>query len=255
MDLALSVKDLIVNHGKVPALWNLNFSVPAGKRVAIVGPNGAGKSSLLQALLGFIPSVGEIAILGAPLKEVYGRLAYVPQREAVDWDFPITVLELVLMGGFARKGIFHWPSSGEKARARAMLARVDMEGFADRQISQLSGGQQQRVFLARMLMQEAEIYFLDEPFAGIDALSGGVIFEILDSLKREGKSLFVIHHDLAEVRRHFDWVILLNMSLVGCGPVEEVFTPEKIERAFGKRLDILQEVAARAKQVSSGWEA
>ncbi|NGX61096.1 MAG: High-affinity zinc uptake system ATP-binding protein ZnuC [Chlamydiae bacterium] len=231
---AFSVHQLCVNYEKTPVLWDISFSIPEGKLVALIGPNGAGKSTLFKAALGFLkPLSGKISFFGEPLAKMRKKIAYVPQRESVDWNFPITVFDLVLMGSFAKKGLFRRPGEAEKAKAQEKLALVGLESYGDRQISQLSGGQQQRAFLARALMQEAELYFMDEPFTGIDIPSTEKIVEILKSLRDQGKSLFLVHHDLNSVQAVFDWVVLLNLRLVDCGEVGKIFTPEKVRQTYG----------------------
>lgn len=232
---ALKISQLTVNYEKTPVLWDISLEVPEGRLVAIVGPNGAGKSTLIKTALGLItPISGKIAFFGFSLKEVRQKVAYVPQRESVDWEFPITVLELVAMGLYGKLGVFRWLSKRDKNLALSYLEKVGMEGYANRQINQLSGGQQQRVFIARALLQQADLYFMDEPFSGIDVASTQVILNLLKGLKEEGKTVFVVHHDLESVASTFDWVILLNTRLVACGEVNEVFTPEIVHHTYGK---------------------
>lgn len=250
---AVEVQQLSVNYENMPVLWDLSFQVPLGKIVGIVGPNGAGKTTLIKAILGLTPSIsGNIEFLGEPLEKVKQRVAYVPQRESVDWDFPITVLDLVLMGRYGRLGLFRWPRQADIAAAQHYLERVGMEKFADRQIGQLSGGQQQRVFLARALMQEADVYFLDEPFAGIDHATEKVIIELLHEMKKERKTIFVVHHDLSNVEQYFDWMLLLNLRLVACGDVNEVFTAENIKATYGKGFALLDEALKLSQQRTAG---
>lgn len=250
---AIEVSHLTVNYQTAPVLWDIHFQIPSGGHmVAVVGPNGAGKSTLLKVLLGLVsPTSGVVRILGRPFEEVRRRVAYIPQRGDVDWDFPITVLEVVLMGCYGRLPFFRWPSRRDRDRAMAMLQKVGMLSYANRQISQLSGGQQQRVFLARALMQDAEIYFMDEPFAGIDAVSEQEIFILLQHLQKEKKTLVVVHHDLATVERYFDWVVVLNTCLIASGPTAEAFQPETILRAYGANYALLNE-AARLKKYQAG---
>lgn len=240
--IAFQVHQLTVNYDKTPVLWDISCEVPQGRLVGIVGPNGAGKSTLIKAALGLIkPISGKIEFFGLPLKEVNKRIAYVPQRESVDWDFPITARELVLMGRYGRLGLFRWPRKADWIAADRYLEMVGMMPYANRQISQLSGGQQQRVFIARALLQEADIYFMDEPFAGIDLATEKVIMNILGKLKSEGKTVFVVHHDLNTTQSYFDWAILLNMKLVACGPVKEVFTTDNLLATYGKSFSLLDE--------------
>ncbi len=250
---ALHVQHVTVNYDKRPALWDISAAVPNGLLIGILGPNGAGKSTFIKAALGLIPTLsGQIDFFGQPLKKVKQRIAYVPQRESVDWDFPITVLDLVIMGRYGKLGLFRWPGKKERELAFTYLQMVGMEGFADRQISQLSGGQQQRVFLARALIQEPDIFFMDEPFTGVDAATEAVLVQILKDLKEKGKTAFIVHHDLNNVAQYFDWAMLLNMRLVACGPVEEVFTAENIQRAYGNSSTLLTEALTLSQLKTSG---
>lgn len=253
MKSAVKVEKLTVHYEKTPVLWEINFDIPQGILVGVIGPNGAGKSTLLKALLGLIkPIHGEITFFGRPYKEKQKQIAYVPQRTSVDWNFPINVLDVVLMGRYGRLGILKWAKKSDREAAQKALERVGMLGFAHRQISELSGGQQQRVFLARALLQEAEIYFMDEPFAGIDMATEKALVELLSSLKSEGKTLFIVHHDLTTVKSYFDWVILLNSCLIGCGAVEKVFTEENLKRTYGTSAYLLAETKKLAQTKSSG---
>jgi len=253
IDSVIEVSHLTVNYQKAPVLWDINFHIPSGGHmVAVVGPNGAGKSTLLKVLLGLVcPTSGLVRILGASLEEVRRSIAYIPQRGDVDWDFPITALDVVLMGCYGRLPWLRWPSKRDRERAMVMLQKVGMLPYARRQISQLSGGQQQRIFLARALMQDAEIYFMDEPFAGIDAVTEQEIFLLLKELQKEKKTLVVVHHDLATVERYFDWAIVLNTCLIASGPTSEVFQAETISRAYGANYALLNE-AVRLKLYQSG---
>ncbi|MCE5318703.1 MAG: metal ABC transporter ATP-binding protein, partial [Parachlamydia sp.] len=210
--------------------------------VGIVGPNGAGKSTFIKTALGLVqPLAGRIEFFGLPLKKVRKRVAYVPQRETVDWNFPITVRDLVLMGRYGQLGLFRWPRQADKMSAERYLDMVGMAQYANRQISQLSGGQQQRVFIARALLQDADLFFLDEPFSGIDMATEKVVMELLHQLKQKGKTVFVVHHDLNTVERYFDWMILLNMRLVAAGPTSEVFHAESLYATFGKSCALFDE--------------
>jgi manganese/zinc/iron transport system ATP- binding protein len=214
--------------------------------VGIVGPNGAGKSTLIKAILGLVPlASGTISIFGQPFEQQRKLVGYVPQRESVDWDFPVSALDAVLMGTYGRLGWFRRPGAAEREWARACLEKVGLADLAGRQIGQLSGGQQQRVFLARALAQRAEIYFMDEPMAGVDAATERVIFQLLRELREQGKTVFVVHHDLRTVPEYFDHVVLLNLRLVASGPTEAVFTHDKLQAAYGGRLAIL-DVAGEA---------
>lgn len=253
MNSVLDVEHLTVNYGRTPVLWDLNFSIFAGNLVGIIGPNGAGKSTLLKTILGMVkPLSGKVAFFGEPINRVRKRIAYVPQRSSVDWDFPITVLDVVLMGRYGKVGFFRFPTKADREAALHALRLVGMESFADRQISQLSGGQQQRVFIARALMQEADIYLMDEPFSGVDMATEQAIIALLDILKSQGKTLFVVHHDLNTVERYFDWIIMLNTSLIACGPVEEVFHVQNIEKTYGRSGILLDEAAKLSQNRTSG---
>ncbi len=222
--------------------------------VGIIGPNGAGKSTLLKSALGLVsPLSGRIEFFSSPLEKVRQRIAYVPQRESVDWDFPITALEVVLMGRYGRLG---WLGRLKKADREAALRALDLVGlapFADRQISQLSGGQQQKLFLARALVQNPEIYLLDEPFAGVDLATEKEIVELLKKQKEEGKTIFVVHHDLPTVEEYFDWVIMLNTRLIACGPTQEVYTKDNLAKTFGRPPSLFDEAASLSAKKTGGY--
>lgn len=240
----LEIHDLTVAYHKKPVLWGVDLVVPRGQLVGIVGPNGAGKSTLIKACMGLLPvSSGWVKIFGQPLADAVTRVGYVPQRESVDWDFPVNVMDVVLMGRYGRLGLLRRPGAADRDMARACLDKVGMLPFATRQISNLSGGQQQRVFLARALAQEADLYFMDEPFAGVDAATEAAIITVLRELRDQGRTLLVVHHDLPTARSYFDTVLLLNMNVVAFGPAAEVLTPELLHRTYGGRLTILSEVA------------
>ena len=242
--IALEIHDLTVAYHRKPVLWDIDVAVPEGRLVGIIGPNGAGKSTLIKAALGLVPlASGQVWFYGKPLRENRHLLGYVPQRETIDWDFPVTVMDVVLMGTYGKLGWVRRPGKREKATALECLRAVGMEEFASRQIRQLSGGQQQRVFLARALAQEAKIYFLDEPFVGVDAATEQTIIRLLQQLRQEGKTVFVVHHDLQTVSEYFDWVLLLNMRLIAAGETSVVFTRENLQKAYGGRLTLLAEVA------------
>jgi manganese/zinc/iron transport system ATP- binding protein len=239
----LEFHDVTVAYGRRPVLWNVDLTVPGACLFGIIGPNGAGKSTLLKAALGLVPLAGgEVRILGAPLEQVRSRVGYVPQRESVDWDFPVTVTDVVLMGTYARLGWLRRPGPRERSLAAECLDRVGLSDVADRQIGRLSGGQQQRVFLARALAQQADVYFLDEPMAGVDARSQERIFRVLSDLRAEGRLVVIVHHDLRSVAEWFDAVALIDMRLVATGPVAEVLTPENLRRTYAGRLDVLDEI-------------
>lgn len=239
----VEVHDLTVSYQKKPVLWDVDFNLPEGKLIAIVGPNGAGKSTLLKAMMGLIePASGHVLIYGKPIDQQRTRIAYVPQRETVDWEFPINVKELVLMGRYSHLKLFQRPKQEDHEKALNALEKVGMSAYMNRQISQLSGGQQQRVFLARALAQDADIYFMDEPFAGVDASTESAILELLRDLRLRGKTVVVVHHDLQTVSDYFDWVMLINLRLVGFGPMETIFTKENLQKTYGGRLNILSQV-------------
>jgi manganese/zinc/iron transport system ATP- binding protein len=233
---AIAVADMTVAYGEKPVLWDVDLEVPTGTLMAIVGPNGAGKTTLIRAILGLVkPAAGSALVLGKPYGEQRRLVGYVPQRGSVDWDFPTDVLDVVLMGRYGRLGWVRRPGKEDRAAAVAALVQVGMEGFAHRQISQLSGGQQQRVFLARALVQEAEVYFMDEPFQGVDATTERAIVEILQALRAGGKTIVAVHHDLQTVPEYFDAVTLLNVRRIASGPVSDVFTEENLRRTYGGR--------------------
>jgi manganese/zinc/iron transport system ATP- binding protein len=247
--IPLEIHDLTVAYQRKPVLWGIDLEVPRGKLVGIVGPNGAGKSTLIKAALGLVPvSSGWVKIFGQPAKKNLKAVGYVPQRESVDWDFPVTVMDVVLMGRYGHIGLVKRPSARDREIARECLEKVKMLPFANRQIANLSGGQQQRVFLARALAQESDLYFMDEPFAGVDAATEAAIIALLHELKDRGKTLMVVHHDLPTARNYFDMLLLLNMRVVAFGPTEEVFTYELLQETYGGRLTILSEVAEAVRQ-------
>ncbi len=234
---AVQVNDLTVAYRESPVLWDVDLDVPPGVLMAIVGPNGAGKTTLIKTILGLIrPVAGQVRILGQPYGRQRRQVGYVPQRGSVDWDFPTTVLDVVLMGTYGQLGWFRRPGQREVTAARESLEKVGMIDFADRQISQLSGGQQQRVFLARALVQDAQVYFMDEPFQGVDATTERAIVTLLQELRNQLRTVLVVHHDLSTVRDYFDWVTILNVRKIASGPVSEVFTDENLHRAYGQRI-------------------
>lgn len=236
--------DVTVAYAKKPVLWNIDMHLPKGALIGIVGPNGAGKSTLLKATMGLLPlASGFIHLDGKPFTQQRQKVGYVPQRESVDWDFPVTVEEVVMMGTYGQLGLLRRSGKREKALVQQALEQVDMWGYRKRQIAQLSGGQQQRVFLARALAQEAEVYVMDEPFAGVDAATESAILLILQSLTQQGKTVMVVHHDLQSAASYFDWMVLLNMRLVASGPIDEVFTTEKLQETYGGKLTVLAEVS------------
>ncbi len=236
----IDVTDLTVAYREQPVLWDIDFTVPPGVLLAIVGPNGAGKTTLIKAILGLIPpAAGRVLVAGKPYHEQRRLVGYVPQRGSVDWDFPTNVLDVVMMGRYGTLGWIRRPGRRERSLARKALEQVGMTDFANRQISQLSGGQQQRVFLARALVQDAEIYFMDEPFQGVDATTERTIVALLRELRARGKTVVVVHHDLSTVTDYFDWVTLLNVRRVAHGPVSEVFTEHNLGLAYGGHVNFV----------------
>ncbi len=241
---AIEVTDLTVAYGERPALWDVDLAVPHGVLMAIVGPNGAGKTTLLKSILGLLrPAAGEVRIAGRPYREQRRRVGYVPQRGSVDWDFPTTVLDVVMMGRYGELGWLRRPGRRERELAVEALGRVGMRDYANRQISQLSGGQQQRVFLARALVQEAPIYFMDEPFQGVDATTERAIVALLQELRAAGRTVVAVHHDLQTVPEYFDQVLLLNVRRIAAGPVAEVFTDDNLRETYGGRVGFLARTA------------
>lgn len=237
----LAIRGLTVSYGEKPAIFSVDMTVEPGSMTAIIGPNGAGKSTLLKAALGIIqPLSGQVTVFGRPLEALRGRIAYVPQRASVDWDFPTTVLDVVLMGLYRELGLLSLVRQTHKTIAHDALARVGMTEFADRQIGQLSGGQQQRVFLARALAQDADLYLLDEPFAGVDAATEKAIIAVLKELKMRGKTVVAVHHDLSTVAQYFDHVFLINTRAIAEGTVDEAFTGEALQATYGGRLATAQ---------------
>ena len=242
----IHVRDLTVAYHRKPVLWDVDYEAPSGKLIAIVGPNGAGKSTLIKAAMQLVPTVsGDIQFFGDTFRRQRSRVAYVPQRTTVDWDFPVNALDVVAMGLYRKIGWCRPVTRKYRTRAAEALERVGMEKYADRQISQLSGGQQQRVFLARALVQDAELYLMDEPFAGVDAATERAIVDILRELRGQGRTAIVVHHDLQTVSEYFDEVVLLNMRVIASGPVQEVFTTENLRRTYGGKLAILDQVGER----------
>lgn len=243
-EVPLAIHDLTVAYHRKPVLWDIELNIPEGKLVGIVGPNGAGKSTLLKACLDLVPRTsGWAHIYGKPYRKNRQRVAYVPQRESVDWDFPVNALDVVAMGSYRRLGWFKRVNKAETARAMAALEQVGIAHLAKRQISQLSGGQQQRVFLARALMQDADLYLMDEPFAAVDAATEEAIVALLRRLSDQGKTCLVVHHDLATVTTYFDWIVLINMRVVAAGPVNETFTRDNLQKTYGGKLSLLEKAA------------
>ncbi|RAV99630.1 metal ABC transporter ATP-binding protein [Pseudochryseolinea flava] len=248
---ALEIHDLTVAFDRKPVLWNIDLKLPQGKLVGIIGPNGAGKSTLIKAVMGLLPlSSGFAKLFDQDLNDIRTRVSYVPQRESVDWDFPASVLDVVLMGRYGKLGLFNRPRKADRDAAMDCLKQVGMEQYAHRQISQLSGGQQQRTFLARALAQQADIYFMDEPFAGVDAATEKAIIELLRNMTQANKTVIVVHHDLQSVPQYFDWVILLNTRLIACGPTASTFTQSNLQETYGGKLTLLSDVGDLIKRES-----
>lgn len=242
----VEIHDLTVSYDKRPVLWNINAVLPAGQIIGVVGPNGAGKSTLIKAALGLLPvDAGHVRFFGEPLTRQRLKVGYVPQRESVDWDFPVTVRDVVLMGTYGKLSWLQRPGKHENDLASRCLAEVGMLEFQHRQISNLSGGQRQRVFLARALAQESSIYFMDEPFVGVDAATESAIIGLLRTLRQLGRTVIVVHHDLQTVPEYFDSVMLLNMRLVAFGPTSTTFTPELLQKTYGGKLTLLTEASER----------
>ncbi|MDJ0652212.1 MAG: metal ABC transporter ATP-binding protein [Simkaniaceae bacterium] len=242
MKYAIDIHQLTVNYEKTSALWDINVSVPGGSLVGIIGPNGAGKSTLLKALLGLVtPLSGSVYFFGQPFPKVKDRVAYVPQRGTVDWDFPITVFDVVLMGRYPKLKRLKWYKKADKEAARKILDRLEMGALAARQIRALSGGQQQRLFIARALLQEADILLLDEPFAAVDKATEKIVIRILKNLRDLGKTILVVHHDLKTAHDYFDQALLINTSLVSSGKTKDSLSPDNLARAYGQKGELLGE--------------
>ncbi|WP_394747742.1 metal ABC transporter ATP-binding protein [Spongiimicrobium salis] len=233
-NIAISIDDLTVAYNYKPVLWDIDLAVPESILMAIVGPNGAGKSTLIKSILDIIkPIAGSVKIFGKPYKEQLGHVAYVPQKGSVDWDFPTTALDVVMMGTYGSLGWIKRPGQKQKKAALEALEKVGMLEFKSRQISQLSGGQQQRIFLARALVQNASIYLMDEPFQGVDATTEKAIINILKELRKAGKTVIVVHHDLQTVPEYFDWVTFLNVKKIATGPVKDIFNDDNLTKTYG----------------------
>lgn len=245
----LEIHDLTVSYDQNPVLWNVDLSLPAGNLIGILGPNGAGKSTLIKAIMGLIsPTSGYVRVFDKPLNDVRARISYVPQRESVDWNFPASVLDVVMMGTYGKLGLFRRPGKKEKDLAIKSLEQVGMNGFVNRQISELSGGQQQRVFIARALAQEADLYLMDEPFAGVDMSTETAIFQLLQEMTAAGKTVIVVHHDIHSAMTFFDWMIMLNLHLVASGPKELVMNEEMLRKTYGGKLNLLTRVTDMIRQ-------
>ena len=251
--IPIQIHDMTIAYHRKPVLWDVDLDVPEGKLVGIIGPNGAGKSTMITSIMDLVPKAsGWVKIYGQPYEKMRRSIGYVPQRESVDWDFPISALEVVTMGRYGRLGWIRRPGREDRRAAEEALDKVGMGEYANRQISQLSGGQQQRVFLARALAQDTQIYLMDEPFAGVDAATEQAIIDILMELRKQDKTILVVHHDLQTVTRYFDWVIMLNMRVVASGPTAEVFTDENLNKTYGGRLTVLSQAAEAVQDYERG---
>lgn len=238
------IHDMTVAYHRKPVLWDVDLDLPEGQLIGLIGPNGAGKSTLIKAVMDLVPkATGRVLVYGQPYRRQRSLVGYVPQRESVDWDFPVSAEDVVAMGLYRRLGWFRPVGRAEREQAQAALARVGMQDFAHRQISQLSGGQQQRVFLARALVQDARIYLMDEPFAGVDAATEKAIVNLLQDLRAAGRTVLVVHHDLQTVPEYFDHVIMINTRVVAAGPTREVFNQENLHTTYGGRLTLLDQAA------------
>lgn len=242
-EAVISVEDLSVSYERKRVLSNIYLHLQAGHIYGVLGQNGAGKSTLFKAILGLLETAsGEIKINGLPIEAMRKEVVYVPQKSEVDWSFPATVYDVVLMGRYPHKSVFSRLNAADHAKAKAAMDELDITNLQKRQIGELSGGQQQRVFLARALCQEADVFLLDEPFVGVDITTEEKIIQVLKRLAAEGKTLLVVHHDLSTVTTYFDQVILLNQRLVAYGPTPEVFVEENIAKAYSGQLPILHQV-------------
>ena len=249
----LEVRDVTVAYHRKPVLWNVSVEIPNGSLVGLVGPNGAGKSTLLKTIVDMVPRIsGEVRVFGQPYRNCRSSVAYVPQRESVDWDFPATALDVVVMGTYGRLGWFKRAGEKERSAAKEALKKMEIDHLAHRQISQLSGGQQQRTFLARALVQQADLYLMDEPFAAVDAATERAIVSLMRELQAQQKTIIVVHHDLHTVPEYFDYLVLLNMRLVATGPTGEVFTESNLQKTYGGKLTLLEEVGEAMRRRDQG---
>lgn len=241
METVISVKNLTISYNKKPAIKGIHLEIEPGNVIGIIGPNGAGKSTLMKGILGILPfDSGDVKIFGKDIRESRKRISYIPQKEQFDWDFPINVEDVVMMGRYAYIPLIGLPKERDREMVREALAKIEMDKYAKRQIRNLSGGQQQRIFLARALAQQSDLYFLDEPFVGVDAKTEKAIFNLMKELKSEGKTIIVVHHDLGKILEYFDMLIMLNQRLIAYGNAKETFTPDLVNRTYGGRLTILQ---------------
>lgn len=249
MTKAIEVHNLTVTYGGGPVLWDVDFALPQGQIIGIIGPNGSGKTTLLKAIMGLVKvQSGYVRVYDNRLDRVRERVAYVPQRSAVDWDFPVSVFDVAMMGRYRKNRLFKRTNEADRAIVRESIERVGLTAFGERQIGQLSGGQQQRVFIARALAQRADLYLMDEPFVGVDAATEGTILSLLQDMRREGKTVVMVHHDLQTVADYFDSLVLLNTRLIAKGERSEVLTREHLSNAYGGQLTLLSKVAELIKK-------
>lgn len=252
MPVAVEISNLTVSYGPVPALLDISVDIPAGKLVGVIGPNGSGKSTLIKSILGFVrPDVGRVELFGEDVSKVKGRVAYVPQRGSVDWDFPVTVREVAAMGRYGKRRWWQDLTKEDYRLADEALKKVRMSEFATRQIGQLSGGQQQRVFMARALTQQADILLLDEPFAGVDAATESAILDVLQETKASGKTVVVVHHDLATAAEYFDYLLLLKQRLFGFGTPANILDPKLLADVYEGNMKVFAELAQRTNNAEA----
>lgn len=245
----VELHNLTVTYENKPAVWNIDYTLPNGNLIGIIGPNGSGKTTMMKAIMGLVkPSSGYVKLFGKKLEEVRDKVAYVPQRGTVDWDFPVNVYDAVMMGRYNRKNLFKKSNKRDHEIVLDSIKKVQLGPYQKRQISQLSGGQQQRVFIARALAQEADLYLLDEPFAGVDAATENAVIDLLKEMKASGKTILVVHHDLQTASKYFDWLVMMNTRLIASGKTEEIFQKDILEKTYGGRLQILTQVADLLKQ-------
>lgn len=247
--VSVEVHNLTVSYSGGPVLWDIDFELPQGEIIGVIGPNGSGKTTLLKSIMGLLdPSSGFIKIYDKSLNDVRERVAYVPQRESVDWDFPASVFDVVMMGRYRKRNLLKRTNKADIEIVNQSIEKVGLTEFKNRQISQLSGGQQQRVFIARALAQKADLYLMDEPFVGVDAATESSILSLLQEMKKEGKTVIIIHHDLQTVSEYFDYLVLLNTRLIAKGTLQEVLTKENLSNAYGGQLTLLAKVVDLIKK-------
>lgn len=247
--VSVEVHNLSVTYSQLPVLWDIDFALPSAELIGIIGPNGSGKSTLLKAILGLVKlSSGKVYINGSEARHQTQSIAYVPQRETVDWNFPVSVREVVEMGRYRPSNLWKRLSKLDHQIVEEAMQRVGIADLANRQIGQLSGGQQQRVFIARALAQKASIYLLDEPFVGVDVATEGAILQLFQEMKFEGKTIVVVHHDLQAVSKYFDTLVLLNTRLIAMGRADEVLTKENLKATYGGQLNVFAAVQQELKK-------